>query len=55
MTKMFIFCNSYQCTIQTKPNYGTNQVIEQEEIKKTWLRGDGSKYQDQSKIQWRAK
>lgn len=51
-------CNYYttcKATIKAKPNYGINQVLEKSEIRETWIRGDGSKYQLEPRIEWRAK
>ena len=51
-------CNYYttcKATIKAKPNYGINQVLEKSEVRETWIRGDGSKYQLEPRIEWRAK
>lgn len=49
------YTNTCISNISTKSNHGTNQVIEKSEVKKTWRRGDGTKYQPETKIEWRAK
>lgn len=46
-----------QCLFKarTKNNHATNQVLEKSEVRETWIRGDGSKYQLEPRIEWRAK
>lgn len=49
------YTTNCKATLFTKPNYGTNQIIEKTEVRETWIRGDGSKYQLEPKLEWRAK
>lgn len=48
------YTTNCKAILQTKPNYGTNQIVQKLEVKKIWIRGDGTKYQEGPKTEWRA-